>query len=650
VTGTPHLHSASRVGDLPAVWAVAVLLALGQFTFLLALQPLAGIGIWFQSEPVSAANAGIAGLILAILGLRRTALRLPPLAVLVLLTIVAWSLITLPFALSPIGSWLGTPQSGHGIGWLLTIAAYALGANALRHHRAPMGLAVVAMAAGAFGLTALNNWAPIHWRPQHFTDIAAFNALFAWMAIMAWKPGRPAVTVSAGLGLAGLILLSDNRSAYMAVFAGAIAMVLAGWAGRKSFGRSAMALLPGLAVFSLTAVILVFGRYDLMRNVQHGLRDTVISRANMIRVVGEEIKTSPMSLLFGQGWGGFDIALSRSMVLDQVALQPMAGDDFLFWDAAHRNDFHTHNEVVEATLSAGLPAGLAMIVLLCALVHGAPRRFRVSAAGFSVALAILSCMWFQLPTSIPAFGAVIGLMGVGGRRKDFVRIARPAYGAGCALLLATSAALWIRADAGRQVFAGPLSGECAPLLAGQARIHSVWLIQAQRLHLTEMLQNGGGPDLAAEVERMRRYLCSADAMASARDGVPLAVEAVIIRSHLAHHAWPEGTAAFRDVFVRSQKEGLMRTLMQAPKRSDLAAPYLSSLIAAGQEAEALDFARRALPANDPVGLWFSGIVMLGSPEKFSTGMRMMKQSLRLGVERFVEIPPEVKSQINGFAQ
>lgn len=641
-------HLAPPPGRPLAAWAIAIVLALGQFTFLLALQPLAGIGIWFQSEPVSAANAGIAGIVLAILALRRKGPCLPPLAVTTLLAIAAWSAVSLPFAASWVGSWLGTPQSGHGIGWLLTVAAYALGANALRLHRGPLCLVVMAMSAGAFTLTALNNWAPMEWRPQSFTDVAAFNALFAWMAIMAWKPGRPAVSVLAASGLLGLIALSDNRSAYVAVLAGGVVMMVGAWAGRRPFGRWLLAALPVLAATSLTAAILVLGRYDLLRNVQHSLRDTVISRANMIRVVGEEMKVEPAALLFGHGWGGFDVALSRSMALEQVALQPLGDSGFLFWDAAHRNDFHTHNEVIEAALSAGLPAGLAVTVFLGMLVYGAPRRFRVPAAGFSVALALLSCMWFQLPTSIPAFGAAVGLMGGARRGKRLSGIRRPALGFICVLLAATSAALWVRADAGRKEFAATPSGECSSLLAGQARIHSVWLIQAQWHRLIAALQTGEAAEIAVEAENMRRRLCSADTMAKARDGLPLAVEAAIIRTDLAAQQWPESAQGLRDEILAPIKEGLARTLKAAPKRGDLAVPYLSLLLAAGREDEVLDFVTRNLPPDDPVGLWYAGIVLLGSPDKFTIGMKMMQRSMRLGVERFVVIPPELKPQINGF--
>ncbi|WP_040476156.1 O-antigen ligase family protein [Paramagnetospirillum caucaseum] len=632
-----------------AAWAIAALLAAGQFTFLLALAPLAGIGIWFQSEPVSAANAGLAGLVLAILALNRAGTRRPPLSVLVLLAMAGWSAAALPFAVSAAGSWLGTPQSGHGVGWLLTVAALAMGASSLRHRKAPQALLVAAMAAGAAVMIALNRWAPMAWRPQHFTDAGAFNALFAWMAIMAWRPRRPLVAGLAGLGLVGLVFLSDNRSAYLALLAGVLCFAGAAWANRKPFGRWAMAALPPLAAVSLTLGVFVLGRYGILHDVPHSLRDTVVSRANMIRVVAEELRIDPLALLTGRGWGSFDVALARSMALDHVALQSEASDEFLFWDAAHRNDFHPHNEVVEATLSAGVPAGIAVAAFLGLLVHGASRRFRPAATGFSVALAVLSCMWFQLPTSVPAFGAAVGLIGLSWRRAGHGQALRRALGAGAVLLVATSAALWLRAEAGRREFAAIPPDDCRPLLAGQARIHAVWLIQTQWHHLSDVISSKAPTDeVAVAAEHMRRRLCAADTMALARDGLPLAVEGTIIRSDLAAQSWPAASAGHRAELLSPLKDGLVRTLAMAPRRSDLAAPYLSSLLAGKREAEVSEFVARHLPADDPVGLWYAGIVMLGNRESFPEGIRKLQKAMHMGVERFIMIPPELKTQIASY--
>lgn len=630
-------------------WIVAALLAAGQFTFVLALQPLVGIGIWFQSEPVSAANSGLAGLVLITLALRRTSPRLPPGAILIVIAMAGWAAISLPFAVSMAGTWLGTPQSGHGIGWLLTVAAFATGVSSLRGRKGPLALVVMSSAGSAVILMALNRWAPMAWRPQHFTDVGAFNAIFAWMALMAWKPNRRVLAVFAGLGLVGLVIVSDNRSAYVAVLAGAVGTALAIWMNRKPYGRGVMALLPVMAAISVTIGVAVFGQYDLLRNVSLSLRDTVISRANMMRVVGAELKLEPQALLFGRGWGSFDVALSRSMTLDGVALQPLASDEFLFWDAAHRNDFHPHNEVVEATLSGGIPAGIALIMFFGMLAYHAPRRLRVYVVGFSITLAALSCMWFQLPTSVPAFGVAAGMVGLSRRRGVSGKALRVALGAAGILLVATASVLWLRAEAGRREFADTTPKECAPLFAGQARIHSVWLIQAQWHRLTEALQsNAPSDEIAADAIRMRQRLCAADIMASAKDGLPLAVEATIIRSDLDIQSWPATALELRAELLRTIKDGLEITLKMAPQRSDLAAPYLSSLLARGREAELVEFVARHLAADDPVGLWYSGIVMLNSPETLPSGVKRLQKAMRLGVERFIIIPRDLKRQLAEF--
>ncbi len=628
----------------PGDWLLAALLTLGQFTYLLAIRPIAGIGIWFQSEPVSAANAALAGLVAATLAVRASGrLRVCVMAGL-LLSLAGWSVLTLPFALAPVAAWLGTPQGGNGIGWLLTTAAFAAGAANLRRRHGPLALVATGAVGAAILIVALNRWAPLDWRPQHFKELGAYNAVFAWAVVMSSRPRR-ASSIAATLGLLALLALCGNRTSVIAVLAAAAAMGLVVWIGHRPQGRRVAALLPILAALGVTLGVLGLGNYQLLRNIHHSLRDTVVSRANMIRVVGAEIAQAPGILATGLGWGSFDVALARSMTLDGVALQAEASNEYLFWDAAHRNDFHTHNEMIEAVLAGGLPAGLGWLALLGLAAHQAPRRRRPAATAFAVALAVLSSMWFQLPTSVPAFGVALGLVACPRRPGWAAWRLRPGLSVMAALLIATSAALWLRAMEGRREFANP-GPACAPVMGGYARVHAVWLIQMQWHRMTDALQDRIAPEaLAMEAERLRGSLCAADAMARERDGAPFAVEATIIRSDLLGVAWPAEAGTLREELVSGLGDGLARTLAMAPRRSDLAAPYLGALLAQGRERELLEFVRRHLSPDDPVALWYSGSVMIGRPDTFQPGLRRLRAALAAGIERFVIIPAELKTQI-----
>ncbi|ARJ64613.1 hypothetical protein WV31_02445 [Magnetospirillum sp. ME-1] len=632
---------AARPAASPDDWFLAVVLTVSQFTFLLALRPLAGIGIWFQSEPVSAANAALAALVAAILAVRTSRrLRIGAIALL-LVCLAGWSVLTLPFALAPASSWLGTPQSGHGIGWLLTTAAFAAGAANLRRRHGPLALVAAGAVSAAIMIVALNRWAPMDWRPQHFKEIGAYNALFAWAVLMSSRP-RLGSSIAATLGLLALLALCGNRTSVIAVLAGGGAMGLAAWLGHRPQGRRVAALLPVLAALGVTAGIVGFGSYQALRDFHKSVRDTVVSRANMTRVVGAEIAQSPGILATGLGWGSFDVALARSMTLDGVALQPDASEEFLFWDAAHRNDFHTHNEVIEAALAGGLPAALGWLGLLGLAAHQAPRRRRPAAAGFAVALAVLASMWFQLPTSVPAFGIALGLVTTPRRRGRAAWRLRAGVSALAALLAVTSVAQWLRAMEGRREFADPRPA-CAPIMGGYARIHAVWLVQMQWHRLEDALQDPSA--LPLEAQRLKAALCSIDAMAQARDGAPFAVEATIIRSDLLAAAWPAEAGELRKELVSGLGDGLARTLSMAPRRSDLAPPYLGALLAQGQEQDLMAFIRRHLSPDDPVALWYSGSVMIGRPETFEAGLRRLRAALAAGIERFVMIPAPLKTQI-----
>lgn len=628
----------------PGDWLLAALLTLGQFTYLLAIRPIAGIGIWFQSEPVSAANAGLAALIAATLAARASRrLRISAVAVL-LLCLAGWSILTLPFALAPASSWLGTPQSGHGIGWLLTAATFAAGAANLRRRHGPLALVVTGAVCAAILIVVLNRWAPMDWRPQHFKELGVYNAVFAWAVVMSSRPRR-AVSIAATLGLLALLALCGNRTSVIAVLAAAAAMGLVAWISHRPQGRRVAALLPILAALGVTMGVLGLGNYQLLRNIHLSLRDTVVSRANMIRVVGAEISQAPGILATGLGWGSFDVALARSMTLEGVALQADGSEEFLFWDAAHRNDFHTHNELVETVLAGGLPAGLGWLALLGLAAHQAPRRRRPAATAFAVALAVLSSMWFQLPTSVPAFGVALGLVACPRRPGWAAWRLRSGLSVMAALLVATSGALWLRAMEGRREFADPRPA-CAPIMGGYARIHAVWLVQMQWHRVADALQDQTAPEaLTLEAERLRGSLCAIDAMARGRDGVPFAVEATIIRSDLLGVAWPAEAGALREELVSGLGDGLARTLALAPRRSDLAVPYLGALLAQGREMELLEFVRRHLTPDDPVALWYSGSVMIGRPDTFEPGLRRLQAALAAGIERFVMIPPQLKTQI-----
>jgi hypothetical protein len=82
-----------------------------------------------------------------------------------------------------------------------------------------------------------------------------------------------------------------------------------------------------------------------------------------------------------------------------------------------------------------------------------------------------------------------------------------------------------------------------------------------------------------------------------------------------------------------------RLIRRAPRRSDIAIPYFNHLLAVGREPEVLNFANLILARHDddPVALWFSGIVLLGTEGTGAAGMRNLRRSLTFGIRNLMPI-------------
>ena len=77
-----------------------------------------------------------------------------------------------------------------------------------------------------------------------------------------------------------------------------------------------------------------------------------------------------------------------------------------------------------------------------------------------------------------------------------------------------------------------------------------------------------------------------------------------------------------------------------PNRSDILMPYLNYLLKTGKEGEIEMLTRTILRknVNDPVGLWFSGIVYLNDPDRKKLGYQRMKLSLIMGIQDLMPVP------------
>jgi hypothetical protein len=157
----------------------------------------------------------------------------------------------------------------------------------------------------------------------------------------------------------------------------------------------------------------------------------------------------------------------------------------------------------------------------------------------------------------------------------------------------------------------------------------------------------GLPITAADAGRLDQYLCASEARISAGSSLRLEVLGLTLRPEFAFTLKHPTLDPITDEYLKTWRTGLDRFLARAPARSDLAVPYLLWRLEQGRDEEVLALSGRLLRNNpsDAVGLWFSGIVLLGDEDTVPMGIVRLKRSLRVGIERFIPIDESLRQQI-----
>ena len=566
-----------------------------------AFLPPAHFGIFGRSEIVvlTAFGAGIlcaAGLALQP-NMRRAA---SPLAV-AFACVALWSLAVSPLAEYPMRSLLGLPQSGEGALLLFALAAIA-GAIAVAGQR---GVLAWLCAAAAVGAALWQVALPASWVPW------SVPAPLAWLGIAAWgalavAPGIRRNNLVAACAVLGLTLaVAANKSAALLVFAVGLPLFR-----RRAVRRSIEAAAsrrrrrvdgdPGDECGRLVA------RRARIRRIAR------VARAHLRRACRPRSSSRPVGLLFGFGWGGVAEAFFRHLPAGADALY---GDG---WDMMARDFSNAHNVALDFWFAAGLPGLVFALGLPALIVWRACARDLPAAIAFAAVWAGHSVLWYQeaygWASSIVAFALIA-------RRPWVLRFpaairAVPAFAA----IALVAGASWL-ADYGLRarhaLDAAPPSACLADFPDDPMRGD-----MGLRYALGQAIQDG-------EPARIAALVCAVDRRFAAAPSLHLAVAGAFHRAQAgdARADWP--------VYVDA-------LLALAPLRTDLAVPYLAHLVAA-EEWPLLAARTDAMTARnpqDPVGLWFSGMGMIRSPEGVvrQAGLARLRMALALGFERMVPLP------------
>jgi hypothetical protein len=296
---------------------------------------------------------------------------------------------------------LGSPE--HGYGALAFLDAAVLTAAMMSAWRQPrwrivIVVSVTATTAGAFILDGLFR-GERSWAPFFFADYLAFYAIYAFVVLSAWMPGREIALartrfIIPALLFAGLILLSGNRAALLSGVIALAALMLFWKLGHDWRLCLLVALFP-LLISGGTVLIGPLWEKSFRRTLtaEIGIRPladiitsswpSLWSRAMLLIVGAQSLIDEPSRLLTGMGWGHYSEALLTNLTIVDSRLHEFIGNSRTYWDAIQRSDFHSHNNYLEQLMSVGI-AGLFLAIYYLYAVLRAARSETLRLAVFFV--------------------------------------------------------------------------------------------------------------------------------------------------------------------------------------------------------------------------------------------------------------------------
>jgi len=645
-----------------------------------ALPPL-HFGIFFQSEPVVIfvhIGAGITALGLAFSLWRNgqnNRLVWHPFFIAPLF-IALTTLVFSPFSNLPMVSWYGSPQLGEGLLLFLDMAIFVAGAFILRkqnasHFRWVIGTAIF-VGIIACALRWLSQYFPGRIPvPYYFPDYLAFYGLLLGTLIVTAKPGpsrlKCFLQAAAAIVIGGSILLvSENRGAIIIGFVGIpilfilwLALKRIGWTSRK------YALLLTISVpLAVTAAVVFFGSNVL--GIQRGeplflLMESNQSRFHLYEVAWNAVLTDPMGLLIGKGWGSFTDNLSIFLPTQWADLRNEGTENIgTAWDAVGRVGFHTHNYLVEGFLSLGVLGLVSMLFLTAMVPLWAKRRYMFIAIAFSAAFGGTWALWFQMPSSIPIM-AITWVSIATPIRLPLADRLSPKFTAGAfavfgiALLLAgtdswrfSKMAFSFQPQMEQVPNPSAVEKKCPVKFkdTGRGGDHLGFRLRLHVQNAQNNLVEGKKLD-SARIEKLNGLICAVEAYTDGNPSFSLRLLGLLARADMAFINAPPILQPTKEALLSNWDERLNAVLNIAPNRTDLAATYLLWLLKENRLVEFSGFSAKlyAMNSSDPVGLWFSGIDLLGHQETAETGLSRMQTALKLGIERIIPVDDQLKQQL-----
>lgn len=644
-----------------------------------------GFGLWPQSEApmvvlhVSAVLAS-AGLIFLMLSLRRFFRFFYNPIVVLPLALGILSVFILPFQDFPIRHFVGAPRSGEGVVWWLDVAV--LSASALFLFRFKVWRYIISFLALLAFLLPYLVWMAQKFHPHGFTsydfsDYMAFHllALLPFICILLTKRLRGWQAFVVGYVLFNTLLFyTDNNS--MIIFGFTVPLLLGAlWLleGRspivsRKFSACGVVAIPIFIFVLLIVLSQLISDYQGYFLEHAGSLWTVISRAYLADMSLKALVEVPVKFVVGDGWGSFGE--------NQVRFQPSDWFDFnneiKRWDGFMHDHFHSHNMFVEALSSAGLLGFVLFSLYLSCFIFWVKTGFQKIAFVQGAGLMMWASTWFLLPVHLP-YLVFLGLYTVKRKPLSFLNRYDSVFKFILLLVLVLQVIAVVMcfktALVTNRFESDALSGEQAlnncPITyydfgAGGLHLSRMML---DRLRYTigyeESLKSGSlsskkdfredsGESVEFHIQSMNHLFCQSTRYA--QEFMPsqrLQVARLLMRAEILFGLSDYLDEDTRHLYDGGWRDDLNVFLVSNPERVDQATPYLLYNLAQGKEEESIPILRllEQNDPNNPVFLWFQGLLNLKIPDRVQEGVIQMQRAMSNGIERFVPVDEGTRAML-----
>ncbi len=372
------------------------------------------------------------------------------------------------------------------------------------------------------------------------------------------------------------------------------------------------------------------------------------SRVKLLHVVFKEFQDHPLRLFTGFGFGHFTDTLLAHFTQIPVALYKSTAL-IPNWDSLERIDFHCHHQMIESLLALGIGGALFTLALPLLPIYFARDEDIPFALFYTSLWVTISSTWFTLPIHLPFLALALCCSASAGRDIIFPNltiIVEKIIGNKisiiiCAFILFVSF-MYFRLEGFQTacIYSKHTYSWVAGKINPPAQLTSELIKRygaLQGLHASNYMQitfqnakdNPHDLDTTAELAVFKEL-----ALTMQHSPLSLRIVTLDILGHERDSRW---------------LNYLKDTLIAAPARFDLAAPYLATLLNTHKLNEAEQFITmlEGINACDPFVYWFKGLLMIEIGGDLKKARALLKDGLDAGIERWIPVSPTLKAMLVG---